>query len=231
MATSPTSLKSEMKIPIAYVGKTILNNPKVNEKVIALTFDDGPSPYTTPSVLSALRKYKAHATFFVVGQMVSHREKILKQMAKEGHIIGNHTFSHPYHPDMEKAKFEVQKTNRMIYDAIGVFPTLFRPPGGVMDSWSAKIAKTKGLASVIWTGSSADTATKSSDVVYRNVISASHPGAIILMHDVKPHTAQAVPRILATLKSKGYRFVTVPEMLKIWNDSHERKIALKVNQG
>ena len=91
-----------------------------------------------------------------------------------------------------------------------------------MDSWTAKIAKANGLASVIWTGSSADTATKDPNVVYNNVVAAAHPGAIILMHDVKPHTAAAVPRILATLAKKGYKFVTVPQMLDIWEKAVEK---------
>ena len=212
----------EMRIPAAYVGKTILNNPKVDERVVALTFDDGPSPYTTPAVLDALKKYKAKATFFVVGQMVSHRESLLKRMVDEGHVVGNHSFSHPYHPPEAKAKYELKLTNQLIYKAIGAYPTLFRPPGGVMDSWTAKIAKANGLASVIWTGSSADTATKDPNVVYNNVVAAAHPGAIILMHDVKPHTAAAVPRILATLAKKGYKFVTVPQMLDIWEKAVEK---------
>ena len=91
-----------------------------------------------------------------------------------------------------------------------------------MDSWTAKVAKSQGLASVIWTGSSADTGTKDPNVVYRNVVAAAHPGAIILMHDVKQHTASAVPRILATLSKQGYKFVTVPEMLHIWDEAVEK---------
>lgn len=209
------------KVPAAYVGKTILNKPKVQEKVIALTFDDGPSPWTTPSVLSALRKYHAKATFFVVGQMASHNKKLMRQIDKEGHVIGNHSFSHPYHPDQQKAAYELSLTNKIIFDAIGKYPALFRPPGGIMDSWTARIAKSKGMASVIWTGSSGDTATQSSAVVYSNVVASAHPGAIILMHDVKSHTAAAVPAILKTLKKNGYRFVTVPEMLNIWEKARE----------
>lgn len=217
------------KIPAAYVGKTVLNKPRVQEKVVALTFDDGPSPLTTPSVLNALKKYKAKATFFVVGQMASHNKKLLRQMVKEGHVIGNHSFSHAYRPDQTKAAYELSLTNQIIYDAIGKYPALFRPPGGIMDSWTARIAKSKGMSSVIWTGSSGDTATKSSDVVYRNVVGSAHPGAIILMHDVKYHTVAAVPAILKTLKKNGYRFVTVPEMLNIWERAKEaesRKTAI-----
>ena len=106
-----------------------------------------------------------------------------------------------------------------------------------MDSWTAKLARAEGLPSIIWTGSSADTATRDPGVVYRNVASAAHPGAIILMHDVKPHTASAVPAILATLSKRGYRFVTVPEMLRIWATASEvdkqktlaKKQGIKVN--
>jgi chitin deacetylase len=224
-----------MRVPDAYVGRTVLNNPHVAEKVVALTFDDGPSPWTTPSVLNALKKYHAHATFFVVGQMASHREALLRRMIAEGHVVGNHSFSHPYHPPEAKAAYELKLTNQIIFKAIGVYPTVFRPPGGVMDSWTARLAKAEGMSSIIWTGSSADTATHDSGVVYSNVIAAAHPGAIILMHDVKTHTAAAVPAILATLSKKGYRFVTVPEMLRLWdsanNQARIRNLAKKTSNG
>lgn len=218
MSSAPVS---NIKVPASYVGKSVINNPPVRKKVVALTFDDGPSPYTTPRVLAALKKYKARSTFFVVGQMASHKDAMLRQMIKEGHVIGNHSFSHPYHPDKNKAAYELKLTNEIIKKATGKNPIIFRPPGGVIDSWTARLAKAQGMASIIWTGSSADTATKSPQVVYDNVIAAAHPGAIILMHDVKEHTAQAVPRILATLVKKGYKFVTVPEMLHIWDEARK----------
>lgn len=220
-ATMAAPPGNPFRIPAAFVGRSVINNPTISEKVIALTFDDGPSPLTTPRVLAALKKYKASSTFFIVGGMAKNRAKILRQMVREGHVVGNHTYSHPYHPDKEKAAIEIKTTNQVIHAAIGVYPTIFRPPGGFMDSWTARLSKASGLASVFWTGSSGDTATKSEDVVYSNVIRSAHPGAIILMHDVKEHTTRAVPRILKTLKKNGYRFVTVPEMLNIWEKSRE----------
>lgn len=225
------SMQSAMRVPVMFAGHTVLNNPPVVEKVVALTFDDGPSPYTTPGVLDSLKKHHARATFFLVGQMIHKREYLLRRMIGEGHVIGNHTWTHSYHPDPEKALLEVKRTNKLVYDVTGFFPAVFRPPGGIMDSWTARIAKSQGLPSVIWTGSSADTATTNSSVVYRNVVAAAHPGAIILMHDVKPHTAEAVPAILATLQKRGYRFVTVPEMLRIWEEARKKaadtQVALK----
>lgn len=211
-----TSLSGSVKVPAIYAGKTVLNKPHMTEKVVALTFDDGPSSLTTPGVLDALKRYNAKATFFIVGQMASKQGKLLRRMVKEGHVVGNHSFSHPYRPGEVKAAYELKLTNRIIHDSIGEFPTLFRPPGGIMDSWTARLAKSQGMTSVIWTGSSADTVVSDSGSVYRNVINATHPGAIILMHDVKYHTAAAVPAILKTLKKNGYRCITVPEMLRLW---------------
>ena len=213
-----TALTSSTKVPAVFVGKTVLNKPRMTQKVVALTFDDGPSSLTTPSVLAALKKYNAKATFFIVGQMASKQGKLLRQMVKDGHVVGNHSFSHPYRPSQEKAAYELKLTNQIIHRAIGQYPSVFRPPGGVMDSWTARLAKAQGMASVIWTGSSADTVVSDSNSVYRNVIAATHPGAIILMHDVKYHTAAAVPSILKTLKKMGYKCVTVPEMLRLWDD-------------
>ena len=213
------------KVPESYIGRTVLNKPSFTRKVVALTFDDGPSYLTTPSVLAALKKYHAKATFFIVGQMASKQGKLLRQMVHEGHIIGNHSFSHPYHPSQNKAAYELKLTNQIIFNAIGQYPTIFRPPGGIRDSWTARLAKAQGMASIIWTGSSADTVVFDSNSVYRNVIAATHPGAIILMHDVKYHTAAAVPSILKTLKKLGYECVTVPEMLRIWDAAIEAKTA------
>ena len=216
-----TTASSVARIPAGFVGRTVLNRPKFTRKVVALTFDDGPSPITTPGVLVALKKYKAKATFFIVGQMASKQGKLLRQMVKEGHVVGNHSFSHSYRPSQVKAAYELKLTNRIIFNATGQYPTIFRPPGGFMNSWTARLAKAQGMASVIWTGSSADTVVTDSNSVYRNVIAATRPGAIILMHDVKYHTAAAVPAILKTLKKLGYECVTVPEMLRIWDAARE----------
>ncbi len=228
MTLSPAMARSAMTIPAEYVGRTILNKPAVEEKVVALTFDDGPSPFTTPKVLDALEKHQAKATFFIVGQMVRHREKILERIVADGNAIGNHTHRHAYHPDEATAKDELRFCNQAIYRVVGFYPTLFRPPGGVQDSWTARLAKSEGMASIIWTGSSADTATTSPEVVYKNVIAAARPGAIILMHDVKEHTAAAVPAILDKLQKEGYRCVTVPEMLRIWDAAHRKAEAAKL---
>lgn len=216
-------------VPTVYAGKTVLNKPlHMTEKVVALTFDDGPSPYTTPRVLAALKKYKAPSTFFVVGRMIKGREKLLKQMERDGHVIANHSFSHSYRPDKAKAEEEIKKTNMEVFRVIGRYPKLYRPPGGIMDSWTARLAKSRGMPSVIWTGSSADTVVSDAGSVASHVLAAARPGAIILLHDVKEHTAQAVPSILKTLKKRGYRCVTVPQMLQIWEEANKKAQSARV---
>lgn len=220
--------KVSTMVPTDFRGKTVHSGPSVGEKVIALTFDDGPSPFTTPQVLATLKRYHAQATFFVVGEMVKGREKLLRRMVADGHVIGNHTFSHAYHPSAEKAAIEIHNTNLAVFKATGKFPVVFRPPGGFADSWTAKLAKSQGMPSVIWTGDSGDCRTQSSDAVYRNVIAQSRPGATILMHDIKPWTTAAVPRIMSTLAAKGYRFITVPEMLQVWQRARREAADLRL---
>lgn len=218
LATTPPAIdKKAWDFPAEYIGKTVLNKPHgMTEKVVALTFDDGPSPYTTPFVLDSLRKHKAKATFFVVGYMVRHREGILRRIVNEGHVIGNHSLSHKANPPKSVASWEISKTNALIKEVIGRSPNLYRPPYGIRTAQTTLYAKGKGMPIVLWTGSSADTATKDSAKVYRNVMAAVQPGAVILLHDIQPHTAEAVPKILASLAKKGYRCVTVPEMLTAW---------------
>lgn len=213
---NPAWVKTSNGFTKKYNGKTLINAPKMTEKVIALTFDDGPSPFTTPPILDSLKKADAKATFFVVGQMCRGREKILLRIANEGHAVANHSWSHPMNPSAASARGEIEQTNAIIKKTLGFTPRLYRPPYGNLKARSTGVAKTQGMPIVIWTGSGGDTSTKSPDRVYQASVAAIKPGAIILLHDLWPHTMKAVPRILATAKKMGYTFITVPEMLDRW---------------
>jgi peptidoglycan/xylan/chitin deacetylase (PgdA/CDA1 family) len=206
-------------VPARYLGKVVLNKPKgIKEKVIALTFDDGPSPWTTVPILDSLKKNNAKATFFVVGVMVPKREEILRRMLREGHTIGNHTNTHPMRPSAGVGKPEIEIADAKIKKAIGYTPNIFRPPYGLWRNSTAVYSRRMGVPSIQWTGTSADTARHASvQSVINNTMHYVAPGGIILLHDVKPHTAKAVPAILARLKKMGYRCVTVHEMLEIWD--------------
>jgi peptidoglycan/xylan/chitin deacetylase (PgdA/CDA1 family) len=199
----------------------VLNVPKgFKEKVVALTFDDGPEPKVTPKILASLERYEAKATFFVLGNYASRHKELVRKTAEAGHVIGSHTWSHPSKPTKKKAGPEIWKTAATIHAATGQWPSVFRPPYGLDKAYTAQLARREGYPSVIWNKSGADTARNANaDSVYINATKWTKPGDIILFHDGpgKSFTAAAVPRILKTLNKNGYEFITVPDMLRRWD--------------
>jgi peptidoglycan-N-acetylglucosamine deacetylase len=209
-------------VPKLFQGTTIYQaklNP--NDKVVALTFDDGPGPKNTVQVLEILKKNNVKATFFMVGQMVQAFPKIAKQVADDGHVIGNHTWHHWYRRmDTVTAAKEIDRTADIIYKTTGQKTSLFRPPGGYLNNGLVAYAKNHHYAVMMWSGESGDAERRSPQVpgLVANVIKSSKPGAIILMHDGggnRAKTVKALPQMIADLKAQGYRFVTIPELLQI----------------
>jgi peptidoglycan/xylan/chitin deacetylase (PgdA/CDA1 family) len=182
-------------------------------KCVALTFDDGPGPYTT-RLLGMLGKAKVHATFFSVGEMVAARPSVEKQIAKAGHEIGNHSWSHPDLPRLTSTAIESQldRTAKKIAKATGHKPTLVRPPYGAYTPRVRKLIGDEHDAVVLWSVDPLDWKDRNSNTVYRRVTSRTKPGSIVLMHDIHGTTVAAVPRIIATLKARHYHFVTVSEL-------------------
>jgi chitin deacetylase len=189
------------------------------QKLLALTFDDGPNPTVTPQVLRTLAAYGAHATFFVIGGRAKAHPGLLRQMVAAGHAVGNHSWSHPVSVAADRAARELRDTAAAIRAATGAAPTCFRPPYGIIRGNLARTALAEGYCVLLWTISSADTATRSSAVIANNVIHTPNPGDIILMHDGAGHSpsAAALPAILKSLTAAGFRFVTVPELLRAWD--------------
>ncbi|WP_392530545.1 polysaccharide deacetylase family protein [Nostoc sp. C117] len=194
---------------------------KANEKVIALTFDDGPGPKNTAQVLEILQKNHIKATFFMVGEMVKYFPKIAKQVADDGQVIGNHTWHHWYrHMDAATVASEINRTADIIYKTTGVKTTLFRPPGGFLNNGLADYAKNEKYAVMMWSEESGDAQRRSPQAsgMVKNVLRNAKPGGIVLMHDGggnRSRTVQALPQIIDALKVQGYRFVTIPELLEI----------------
>jgi peptidoglycan/xylan/chitin deacetylase (PgdA/CDA1 family) len=182
-------------------------------KCVALTFDDGPGPYTK-RLLGMLRKAKVHATFFSVGEMVAARPEVEKLIAKDGHEIGNHSWSHPDLPKLTSAAItsQVHRTARQIAKATGEKPTLMRPPYGAYTPRVRKLIGGQDDAVVLWSVDPLDWKYRNSNSVYSRVTSQTKPGSIVLMHDIHGTTVNAVPRIIATLKARHYHFVTVSEL-------------------
>jgi peptidoglycan-N-acetylglucosamine deacetylase len=178
---------------------------------VALTFDDGPSRTQTSAILEALIAYGAHATFFEEGRHVAGREAVMRQILAAGDEIGNHSFHHPVDPGAA----ELASTNEAIRDATGFEPCLFRPPYGEVDPKVTAAARANGLELVLWTLDSEDDHHPGVAAIRRRVVRRTTAGAIVLLHDGgrHPETVQALPGILAGLAARGFRCVTVTELL------------------
>lgn len=202
-------------------GGAIIESAKLmkGEKVIALTFDDGPWNESTGQVLDILKKNNIKGTFFVVGQMLKTYPELGKRIVAEGHVIGNHTWHHWYHYfNPQAAAFEIDSTSNLIYQTTGVKTTLFRPPGGIMHNGVADYARNKKYAIVMWSADSVDYSRPAIPRLIHNVTKESKPGGIVLMHDGggnRSHTVEALPQIINYFRKQGYRFVTIPELLQI----------------
>lgn len=181
---------------------------------IALTFDDGPGPYTN-ELLDTLDQYGAKGTFFMIGSKVAARADVARRIHTSGHQLGNHSWSHPVLPQYsaEAIGSELDRTNSAITQATGTTPTIMRPPYGAVNSVVLEQLRQRGMASILWSVDTRDWADRNSTIVCNRAVAGARPGAIILMHDIHPTSVNAVPCILSTLKQQGYRFVTVQALL------------------
>jgi peptidoglycan/xylan/chitin deacetylase (PgdA/CDA1 family) len=196
-------------------------------KIVALTFDDGPDPKYTPQILDILREYKVPATFFVVGKNAEKHPEILQQIIKDGHSVGNHTYSHRSLVPLSNAGtyFEIMEADRIITEITGVKPVLFRPPRGLYSQYARELLKKERYTLVLWDVSSRDWAEIRPRDIERNVLTSVQPGSIVLFHDSgslitnyggdRHNTVLALPSIIENLKEQGYIFVTVDDMIVI----------------
>ena len=205
--------------------------PVAQQKVIALTFDDGPWPANTLKILDTLKKNNIKATFFWVGQALKDNPQIGKQVVAQGHVIGNHTWHHWYRKlDPSTAAHEIDDTAELIYKTTGVRTSLFRPPGGVMNNGVADYAIQKKNVIVMWSNDPMDYRPHSANQLVNYVMRKAQPGAIVLMHDGGGNhsaTVQALPQIIAKLTKQGYEFVTIPELLELRDPKSSTVIAKK----
>ncbi len=183
-------------------------------KCVALTFDDGPVAGTA-RLLDTLKAKGVHATFFTVGYNAATHPGLLRRMVAEGHIIGNHTYSHQQLTRLSASavRSEIARTNTLVEKATGVTPTLLRPPYGATSSTVRKVAGSLGMSQILWNVDPLDWKDHNSALVTRRVLAAARPGSIILSHDIHPTTVQAYPAIIDGLRAKGFTIVTVPELL------------------
>lgn len=192
-----------------------------DQKVIALTFDDGPTPAITPQVLTILKQNNIKATFFLIGQNLRNFPKIAQQVVADGHALGNHTWHHWRKLMMEfTASQEIEDTAALMYETTGVRTALFRPPNGFLHNGLVDYALKRKDAVVLWSVDSGDWhgSRASVDGLVKIVVEGVKSGGIILMHDGggdRTKTVKALPKIIQQLKERGYQFVTVPELLEM----------------
>lgn len=180
---------------------------------MALTFDDGPTPVVTPRVLDILASKHIKASFFLVGKNVAGHENIVKRMVAEGHEIGNHSWSHPDFSKLSPAGVaaEIEAAQKAIVNAGAPVPYLFRPPYG---SVNPMVLSNAHMLIARWDIDPNDWQPKDSNKIAEEVITHASPGSVILLHDVQPRTAEALPIIIDKLKTQ-YRFVTMSELFDL----------------
>jgi len=181
---------------------------------VALTFDDGPSRQTD-NLLAALASRHVKATFFVLGVMIQRHPQAIANIAQAGHVIGTHGFSHHSFAPMtaDAITQEIQQTNDLIVAGGGPTPTLLRPPFGSGSRTLTQVEQNFGLVDVRWNVDPEDWRDPGAPAIVQRVIDNAKPGSIILMHDIYPGTAEAVPEIIDALQARGLTFVTVPQLI------------------
>ncbi len=188
------------------------------EKVIALTFDDGPHPRVTNEILDLLAEYDAKATFFVIGKNLELYSDTARRAVAEGHELGNHTYTHPHLSGLGAGAVEgeLQKNAALIERLLGVSSVLFRPPEGSCKTEMLSVVEKNGYSTVLWDVDTRDWSGVSAEAITKNVIKNAREGSIVLFHDYvgrECHTVAALKEILPRLSAAGYRFVTVSELL------------------
>ncbi len=203
-------------VPQQFQGQVITHViPTNGEKVVALTFDDGPDE-ATGQVLEILKQYRVKATFFMVGTSLQRYPEMARQVAAAGHAIGNHTWDHPLQDvSLADAAYEIDGMEKLIYDTTGVKTGLFRPPVGQSNGGLAAYAQQRQYGIALWSVDSEDSYV-SAPILIDNVLKNVQPGRIVQLHDGggdRAATVQALPQIISALKQQGYQFVTVPELM------------------
>ncbi len=182
---------------------------------IAVTFDDGPTPGVTEKVLAALRERHLSATFFMIGQRVAAAPSLARRVREEGHEIGNHSYTHPQLGRLPAPQVlaQLQKTQEAIEQATGFRPRWMRPPYGSFRPAQAPLASEEGLGVVLWSVDTRDWARPGTERILETVLTQSHPGSIVLMHDLHLQTAEVVGRVLDGLLERGFEFATISGFL------------------
>ena len=209
-AVNKSSAAAEPQITFSFV--------HVDGPYIALTLDDGPQAKLTPRLLDLLAARHIKVTFFVIGENVTEHPEIVARAAHEGHEIGNHSWSHPNFAKMsdDAVRRQLQRTDDAIKTATGARPTLLRPPYGSLSARQKRwIHDEFGYRIVLWDVDPLDWKRPGPAVVRNRIVKQTRAGSIVLAHDIHPGTIEAMPAILDDLETKGFKFVTVSELIQM----------------
>ena len=200
---------------------------KTKEKVVALTFDDGPHKKYTAEILDLLKQYDAKGTFFIVGEQAEKYPEIVLRMYEENHELANHTYTHPHSKNVSMIMKEIKQTNDTIYSITGYTPTLFRPVEGLYtDAMIEEVVK-GGFKVVMWSWhqDTEDWRNPGVNKIVNTVLKGTKEGDVILFHDGggnRIQTVKALEKILPELKEQGYQFVTINDLIKINMQENEK---------
>ena len=205
-----------------YVGSNffikIVCKAETDKKEIAISFDDGPAMNYTPQILQLLKRENVKATFFCIGNRIAGNEHILKQIKEEGHIIGNHSYSHHFWFDMYSAKKmqnDLEQMDDEMERATGLRPKLFRPPYGVTNPNIKKAIITGGYTPVGWSVRSMDTVIKDKNKLLSKINAGIKPGAVFLFHDTSKTTLNVLPEFIQEVKKRGYEIIPLDKLLAL----------------
>ena len=214
---APAGDKDRVKIAPMRYHVEVPERPARNfegKKLVALTFDDGPSPATTPRLLDILKEEKVPATFFELGSLVRRNAWITQRALKEGHEIASHTMWHQNlaRLSLAAAQADVAEANAAFREAIGYVPELVRPPYGSVngETWQAL----NGIM-ITWSVDTLDWKYRNTDSIVSHLVNQISDGGIVLMHDIHATSVDAVPAVISKLREMGYEFVTVSELIKM----------------
>ena len=207
--------EAELAWRLEYARYVRTDRPQATSKRLALTFDDGPHPGYTPRLIALLKRLDVKATFFLVGRQAQMYPDLVKALAADGHNLGNHTYRHSHMTSISKRdqQKEITTCGEVIRDITGKAPHLFRPPGGHYNVQVGRMATALGYRVILWTGNSGDYDSPGTKVIEKRILRHTEDGDIFLFHDGIDQTLQCLPEIISTLRAKGYRFVTMDEMI------------------
>ncbi|KGO89677.1 polysaccharide deacetylase family protein [Flavobacterium suncheonense] len=204
-------------IRLHYFLKAYTHNPNITQRKIALTFDDGPHEMTE-KVLDLLQKANAKATFFCIGTQMEKHPELVRRILAEGHVLGNHTYSHSKtfgFFSTQKIKEEIERNDEILLNITGKKIKLFRPPFGVTNPNIAKALSVTGHQVIGWNIRSLDTVIAAEDMIFNRIQHKIQPGGIILLHDTSLKTVRVLERLLLFLQAEHYEMVTVDALLNV----------------